>query len=160
MGFYTLSHIFVLLEWRMLVSGLCVSVSGFFFGGILAWVMRLNKAQIIAVSMETALQNGNIAFILLKVSIPMPFSDIAALPPIAQILMSSCILYLLYAIHKIYGCCKSRSKDTSSDRKTGKGVEKPLMNFHGGELISEFAWAKRSSLIVTNAPSADSSHAV
>ena len=178
LGFYVLSYIFILLEWRQLVSGLCVASAGFVFGALFAWMARLNRAQIIAVSMETALQNGNIAFILLKVSLPTPYSDIAALPPIAQILMVSVILFSLYAVHKFYSCFVKRSSTESLSDDTGikrPGLEagKPLVRehypenvnkrqypikFYGGDVTPEFSWVKRSSVnMVPNSPTSSSS---
>ena len=111
LGFYVLSYIFVVLEWRQLVSGLCVASAGFIFGGLFAWMARLDRAQIIAVAMETGLQNSNIAYILLQVSLPSPYSDIAALPSIAQVLMCTAILYVMYITLKIHTfCTKKQSK--------------------------------------------------
>jgi len=177
LGFYTLSHIFILLEWRMLVAGLGVAASGFIFGALFAWMARLNRAQIIAVSMETALQNGNIAFILLKVSLPTPYSDIAALPPIAQILMVSIILFALYFARKFYECCLKKSSTSLEDVakiRASSAVEMPLVRdyypenvnkrqypitFHGGDVTPEFSWVKRSSaMIVPNSPTTDSTY--
>lgn len=153
------------------MAGLGVAVSGFLFGGLFAWMARLNRAQIIAVSMETALQNGNIAFILLKVSIPTPYSDIAALPPIAQILMVSAILFTLYGAHKFYTYCWKSSSSAPDDDdmvRASSSVDKPLVmdyypenvnkrqypiKFHGGDVTPEFAWVKRSSVqMVPNSP--------
>ncbi len=88
----------------MVAAGLAVAGSGFIFGGLLGWIARLNRNQIVAVSLETAMQNGNIAFILLKTSLPSPYADIAALAPIAQILMTSSILYTIFSAHLIYRC--------------------------------------------------------
>lgn len=42
---------------------------------------RLKPSQITAVSIETAFQNGGIAFVLLKISLPEPYGDLAAVPP-------------------------------------------------------------------------------
>lgn len=49
---------------------------------------RLKKPQIIAVSIETAFQNGSIAFIILQLSLPSPFNDIATVGPIAQLIFT------------------------------------------------------------------------
>ena len=128
LGFYVLSYIFILLEWRQLVSGLCVASAGFVFGALFAWMARLNRAQIIAVSMETALQNGNIAFILLKVSLPTPYSDIAALPSIAQILMCTAILYVMYTVVSIHKYCVSSKCRGDADAEDPAETDASLMN--------------------------------
>jgi hypothetical protein len=40
------------------------------------------------VSIETAFQNGGIAFILLKVSMPAPYGDLATVAPVAQLMIT------------------------------------------------------------------------
>jgi len=93
----------------MCLAGMCVAVAGFSFGALFAWATRLPRPQIVAISLETALQNGSIAFILLKLSFPSPYSDMAALPPIAQMLMCSAVMWTILATYKIYvRCCKPR----------------------------------------------------
>lgn len=62
-----------MITWRMVVAGLLVAISGYAFGAIFARVMCLPKSQIIAVSIETALQNPGVAFILLKLSLESPY---------------------------------------------------------------------------------------
>ena len=100
------------------MAGLCVSVAGFIFGATFAWITRLNRAQIIAVSLETAMQNGNIAFVLLKMSLPKPYSDIAALTPISQIIMTMTILFIMYGIRAVVLCCKRKSKQGQEKKST------------------------------------------
>lgn len=94
-----MSHIFILMDWILLAAGLAVTVLGFLFGAIFAWITRLGRPQIIAVSLETAMQNANIAFVLLKTTLPTPYSDIAALPAIAQIIMTTSILFIFLGIN-------------------------------------------------------------
>ena len=171
LGFYSSSHIFILLDWQMCVAGLGVAFAGFFFGAIFAWILRLSRAQIIAISMETALQNGNIAFILLKLSFDSPYSDIAALPPIAQILMTSCILFVLYFVHKVYVRCKGCSdgeEKTRPDIRDQPEMEKFLGDFKysdssrfqsplpspppHGEIPPQYSYVRMSSLVAPNSP--------
>lgn len=174
-----MSHIFILLDWTLLAAGLCVTIAGFLFGGLFAWITRLGRPQIIAVSLETAMQNANIAFVLLKTTLPTPYSDIAALPPIAQILMTTSILFVLFGIIMAFKCIKKcRNKDTNSDKLdeeeettkalmmkectdgnntngNAKRVETPPPNYYGGQVSPEFQWAKRPSLIVPSSPTID-----
>lgn len=173
-----MSHIFILLDWYLIGAGLSVTVAGFIFGALFAWIARLNRAQIIAVSLETAMQNANIAFVILKTTLPDPYNDIAALPPIAQILMTSSLLFVFYFIFLGYTCATKKKKDgkkvdnTARDDETteagkalmGKehysmqqtnwdsknsGVETPPPQYYGGELTREFSWAKSPTLMVS-----------
>lgn len=176
-----MSHIFILLDWTLLLAGLCVTIAGFLFGGLFAWITRLNRPQIIAVSLETAMQNANIAFVLLKTTLPTPYSDIAALPPIAQILMTTSILFVLFGIIMVYKCVQKRRNPTEEKKvntneeeeetqkalmmkeytdgsytyRDIKQVETPPPKYYGGQVSSEFSWAQRPSLIVPSSPTID-----
>ncbi|KAI9555076.1 hypothetical protein GHT06_017591 [Daphnia sinensis] len=108
LGFYSMSHIFILMDWILLTAGLVVTVAGFLFGALFAWITRLGRPQIIAVSLETAMQNANIAFVLLKTTLPTPYSDIAALPAIAQIIMTTSILFVFLVINFSYKCYQKK----------------------------------------------------
>lgn len=181
LGFYSMSHIFILLDWTLLAAGLCVTIAGFLFGGLFAWITRLNRPQIIAVSLETAMQNANIAFVLLKTTLPTPYSDIAALPPIAQILMTTSILFVMFGIIMVYKCIQKR-RNATDDKKSQKSeeeeetekslmmkdfvdgnnsfrsiktIETPPPNYYGGQIPPEFSWTKRPSLIVPSSPTID-----
>ncbi|EFX76606.1 hypothetical protein DAPPUDRAFT_248773 [Daphnia pulex] len=176
LGFYSMSHIFILLDWTLLTAGLAVTVAGFVFGAFFAWITRLGRPQIIAVSLETAMQNANIAFVLLKTTLPTPYSDIAALPAIAQILMTTSILFIFFGIIMAYRCVKNRGckkkedkveeeeettkslmlKDyTDGSNGNAKKVETPPPQYYGGQVTPEFSWAKRPSLIVPSSPTID-----
>jgi len=170
-----MSHIFILLDWTLLAAGLAVTVAGFVFGAFFAWITRLGRPQIIAVSLETAMQNANIAFVLLKTTLPTPYSDIAALPAIAQILMTTSILFIFFFIIKIYRCVKNRSnknkEKVEEEEETTKSlmlrdyadgsngnarkVETPPPQYYGGQVTPEFSWATRPSLIVPSSPTID-----
>ena len=111
-----MSHIFIRLDWALMVAGLIVAIAGFLFGGLFAWGARLGRPQIVAVSIETAMQNANIAFVLLKTTLPTPYSDIAALSPIAQILMTTSILFVVFGI-VLTNQCIQKCQDNSEIEK-------------------------------------------
>lgn len=165
----------------MVAAGLAVSLAGFVFGAFFAWITRLGRPQIIAVSLETAMQNANIAFVLLKTTLPTPYSDIAALPAIAQILMTTSILLVCLVIVMAYRCCKKCGKKeektnlqveneeetakalmlkdytdgSNGNYRNGKQVETPPPNYYGGQIPPEFSWARQPSLIVPSSPTLD-----
>ena len=173
-----MSHIFILLDWTLVLAGLCVTIAGFLFGGLFAWITRLGRPQIVAVSLETAMQNANIAFVLLKTTLPTPYSDIAALPPIAQILMTTSILFVLFGIIMVHKCIQKRKGNTEKEKpKSGEETEKELMmrdyvdsmhsngnstrletpppQYYGGQVPPEFSWVKRPSTLVPSSPTID-----
>ena len=78
--------IFLLMTPTMVLAGFTIAIAGYVFGASLAWVFGLPKGQIIAVAIETSFQNASIAFILLKISLPEPYGELAAVAPVAQVM--------------------------------------------------------------------------
>ena len=72
----------------MVLGGFAVTIGGYLCGAILAWVCRLERPQIIAVSIETAFQNGAIALLILQKSFEPPFNDMATVAPLSQLIIT------------------------------------------------------------------------
>lgn len=56
----------------IVAAGFIIVISGYLAGAGLSYLFRLNTAQITAVSVETAFQNGSISFVLLTMNFPEP----------------------------------------------------------------------------------------
>jgi len=97
-GIYVNFHLLKLFTWNVILAGMCASWTGYIFGALAAFLAKLTLPQITAVSIETALQNIGIAFILLQLSLPQPESDLAAVPLIGQIMMTGPPLWIAYLI--------------------------------------------------------------
>ena len=85
-GIYINLFIFLLMTPTMVAAGFTIAIAGYIFGASLAWVFGLPRGQIIAVAIETSFQNASIAFILLKISLPEPYGELAAVAPVAQVM--------------------------------------------------------------------------
>ncbi len=110
------NHIFILFTWPIVISGALVAICGYGLGAVIASFFGLKKPQIIAISIETAYQNGGIAFILLLLSLQQPDADIASVPCIAQLLITGQPLWLVFIGVKVTNYCKSRKrKNVSKD---------------------------------------------
>lgn len=107
------SFIFLLFTWSMFISGIGVALAGYGSGALGAYLCKLPKDQIIAVSIEVAFQNAGIAFILLLFSLPAPASDIAGVPVVAQLLATSIPLWFLLVGQKIYSRFWASGEDQS-----------------------------------------------
>lgn len=59
---------FRLMTWRVLLGGLALPWMGFVFGTLVAAVFRLPRPNLIAVAIETGIQNTGIGIILLQVN--------------------------------------------------------------------------------------------
>ena len=97
------------------------------FGAIFAWLCKLKTSQITAVSIETAFQNGGIAFVLLKISLPPPYGDMAAVAPVSQLMLTGLPLWFILGLWKIYQRCCFAKKTLDSDEEPKSEAEKTEM---------------------------------
>lgn len=106
-------HFFYLATWRHLVSGTLLGLGGYIAGASLAFICRMKRPQIIAISLETAIQNGGIAFIVLSITFPSPYSDMGVMPILAFFFCSTGpIMMVVYAIYIVAKKVMERSKFT------------------------------------------------
>lgn len=115
MSLYIIPH----MTWRIVLAGLSCAMSGYVLGAVVAALFNLNRNQIVAVSIETALQNPGVAFVLLQLSLNQPDSDLAAIPVVAQLFMTGIPMWITYLL---YFCIKSlkkriRKKKNAKERK-------------------------------------------
>ena len=61
---------FYLVTWRHLVAGACLGFLGYTFGATAAILTRMSRPQVIAVAIETAIQNGGIGVVVLNLTFP------------------------------------------------------------------------------------------
>ena len=120
-GVYINLFIFLLMTPAMFLAGFIVAITGYLFGGGLAKLFKLTRGQIIAVAIETSFQNGSIAFILLKISLAEPYGDLAAVAPVAQLMVTGLPLWLVFFALKFYQkCIKKTAKDQDLDQERGR----------------------------------------
>jgi sodium/bile acid cotransporter 3/5 len=123
-GLYVNFHLLKLFTWSVIAAGMSVAWGGYIFGALAAFLARLTRPQIIAVSIETALQNPGIAFVLLQLSLPQPESDLSAIPLIGQYLMTGPPLWIVYLIFIITQKLKNKHKII---RDENSGVTKEML---------------------------------
>ena len=99
---------FTVVSWQELVAPACLGGSGYIIGIIVSLILGLNKAQVIALSVETAIQNAGIAIMVIQSNIASPYGDMALLPVFGYIFTASGLLqFVLYSMFKIYVFSKS-----------------------------------------------------
>jgi hypothetical protein len=106
-----------------------VAWTGYIFGALAAFLAKLTRPQIIVVSIETALQNPGIAYVLLQLSLPEPESDLAATRLIGQIMMTGPPLWIIYLIFIIAQKLKNKHKiiEDKSFYDENSGVNKEVL---------------------------------
>ncbi|ROT76591.1 P3 protein [Penaeus vannamei] len=127
-GTYNSYKVLLMMTWQMVVAGFLVVFCGYTLGAIFARVVCLTGDKVIAISIETALQNPGVAFILLKLSLESPYSDLAAVPIIATLFVSGpplILIYLCYLLARRFcGCCP-RAQDAETTQKEGADDKEP-----------------------------------
>jgi len=117
-GIYSNLYIFRMFKLNIIAAGLLLPYVGFILGGVIAFVCRQSWPRVKTISIETGMQNTNIAYILLTTSFPAPLGDIAAIAPVASAVMTplppfiGTIIYLAYQKYK---------KKTTDDKKASSG---------------------------------------
>ena len=95
-GTYANLYMFKLMNAGILfAAGLCVW-SGFLGGFLVSTILRFPSKDRTAISIETGIQNTGIAIVLLGVSLPPPYNDIATVVPVAASIMTPIPLTLIW----------------------------------------------------------------
>ena len=103
LGLLNSLFIFYLLNWRHVLAGFSMGSLGYAFGAGAAKLFRQDTSQVIAISIETALQNFGIAFVVLHLTFDSPYSELGVLPIIGYYICSTTptllIIYLIYFVY-------------------------------------------------------------
>ncbi|CAL1274276.1 unnamed protein product [Larinioides sclopetarius] len=110
-GLYANSFVFKLFTWQVVLAGISIAWGGYCFGALTAWLFRLEKSQIMAVSIETAFQNPAVAFVMLLLSLPQPEADLASVPVIAQLMLTGLPMWALLILTRFYRKMKIYCED-------------------------------------------------
>ena len=87
----------------------------------------MGRAQIIAVAIETSFQNASIAFILLKISLPEPYGELAAVAPVAQLCVTGLPLWFVFFALKIYQkCCKKQEMEKDYENEESRQLKSQI----------------------------------
>ena len=81
-GIYTNLYIFQIINVRTFLVSAVLPYSGFLLGFLLSLITRQNKQRLIAIFIESGLQNTGVAIFFLRLSLPQPDSDLAIVVPI------------------------------------------------------------------------------
>lgn len=105
-GVYANLYIFAYFDWKVAVAGLLLPWLGFLFGAVVSLMCRRNLEEIIAISIETGIQNTGISIGVLKVALQdyAPLGEIAMVIPIAVATMTPLPLTVAYIVKRVQEC--------------------------------------------------------
>ena len=113
-------------DWRLPVAGMTLPYVGMIIGMIVATIFRQGRARIITIGIETAFQNGALALVIMRRSLPQPEADIASVAPIIAAILTPLPAVLAFIVLIIKTKC--------IDRVRGKGAyaKAPTEDEHEG----------------------------
>ena len=121
LGLYINRFFFNAVSWYDLVAPACLGFSGYLVGVIFSLILRLNRKQLIALSLETAIQNAGIAIVILQTNLKSPYGDMALMPVIGYLFTSSGLLNIvLYSFFRLFLLIRSWCgyEDEDDDKKS------------------------------------------
>lgn len=125
-------HFFYLCSWRHLVSGVALGLLGYILGAVFATIARQSRAQVIAISLETAIQNAAIGFVVLNLTFESPYSDMGVIPVLSFLFFSTGpIMFVVYAIYLLTQKIRQKmgfSEVPQKEVEDEAGVEKKMEN--------------------------------
>jgi len=117
-GLYANRYVFDVVDVKIVLSSLALPFLGYTAGLTLATLLRQERRDAIAISIETGIQSATVAMVLLTISLPSPADLIAIVIPghIAVItpIPLLCILLIKTAIEK----CRNRNSKKTVEEKT------------------------------------------
>ncbi|CAF0971935.1 unnamed protein product [Adineta ricciae] len=88
-GCFVYWHLFRMIDLYTILTAPLLPFLGFIFGGIFAWMSRLNWAQIKTIGIEAGIQNTGIAFMVMLYSFPQPYATQAMVVPMIVAFLST-----------------------------------------------------------------------
>jgi len=108
-GIWANLYIFKLMNWQVFLAGMGLPWIGFAFGCTLARALHQTRADIIAIAIETGIQNTGMSIFILWFTLDHPLGDITAVVPVAAATMTPFPLLAALAIKKLAEVIQDRS---------------------------------------------------
>lgn len=82
---------------QVLLTAALLPYLGFILGGLVAFIFRMSREQVLTVAIETGIQNTGIAIVMLLLSLDHPDSDISITAPITSAIFTPIPLWIAIA---------------------------------------------------------------
>lgn len=123
-GIWANLYIFKLMNWQVFVAGMGLPWIGFAFGCTLARALKQPRNDIIAIAIETGIQNTGMSIFILWFTLDHPLGDITAVVPVAAATMTPFPLLAALATKKLVEMYRVRQGYglTAEDPESGPGA--------------------------------------
>ncbi|CAL8138116.1 unnamed protein product [Orchesella dallaii] len=127
---YTNLYLFELLTWQILLSGMLLPWVGYILGSGTALLLQQDWRDVLAIGVETGVQNTGLAIFALRFSLPQPDSDLTTVMPVAVAIMTPILPMFVMMFQRISG--KSATFQPRNDRLVGESAHTSNASFVGG----------------------------
>jgi sodium/bile acid cotransporter 3/5 len=128
---------FKLMNWRILFASSINVWFGFLIGLISSLTMRLKLEDMIAIAVETGVQNTGISIVLLGFSLNQPDNDIASVVPVAASIVTPIPLTLAMIFLRVRACYSNKKHTILSEDNSPKyGPEKAISSSSTATLLN------------------------
>merc|ERR1712154_358288 len=100
-GVWANLYIFDMMTWQVLLSGMGLPWLGFSFGFAIAKILKRPMEDVIAIAIETGVQNTGMSIFILWFTLDQPLGDMTAVVPVAAATMTPIPLLLGLCVKKI-----------------------------------------------------------
>lgn len=133
LGVWTNLYIFSLLSPLLLLAACLLPYVSFVLAGIVALICQQPRARALTIAIETAIQNTGLPIILMKLSLPQPEADLAAVGPVAIACFMPLPLWVAIAVLEIRKRCCHKGQALAQDEEDSG--EKPIQNGHTPDIM-------------------------
>lgn len=124
---FTNSYLFKLFTWRIVIAGMGLPWLGFICGLLVSLMFRQSRPDIIAIAIETGIQNTGVAIFLLRFSLKPPADDLTTVLPVSSAIMTPIPLMILYVLKLVLNYKYKYKKDpnTSESLENSESFAEP-----------------------------------
>ncbi|XP_035712992.1 ileal sodium/bile acid cotransporter [Folsomia candida] len=99
---YTNLFLLQLLTWEIILCGMLLPWLGYLVGGGLAVILRREWGDVIAIAIETGVQNTGLSIFALRFSLPQPEADLTTVLPVAVAIMTPLVPTAVLVMQKLH----------------------------------------------------------
>merc|ERR1719351_245025 len=109
-GVYANLYIFKMMTWQVFLCGMGLPWFGFAFGFTIAKLLKRPTEDIIAIAIETGVQNTGMSIFILWFTLDQPAGDMTAIVPVAAATMTPLPLLAALIVMKVRDCLVQKEK--------------------------------------------------
>jgi len=110
-------YLFKLFSWQILLCGMLLPWLGYLLGGGLAIILRREWEDVVAIAIETGVQNTGLSIFALRFSLAQPEADLTTVLPVAVAIMTPIIPTFVLAMQKLHNRIVQRSGFALTDKE-------------------------------------------